>query len=157
MKKIILSMMAAMVATASFAQNPDALKQVLKAEKKREATNIMKEQEGTMTGEERAKAYNHIVGMAIADNSKEQGKALTAKTDEEKVSYAECLTARLVQRGLLAVSLQPCVEVACHTIVGEGIGTVGCDVYLYEPVALQIVVFSSRGAYLCVFRQYDDT
>ena len=86
MKKIILSMMAAMVATASFAQNPDALKQVLKAEKKSEATNIMKEQEATMTGEERAKAYNHIVGMAIADNSKEQGKALTAKTDEEKVS-----------------------------------------------------------------------
>ena len=84
MKKIILSMMAAMVATASFAQNPDALKQVLKAEKKSEATNVMKEQEGTMTGEERAKAYNHIVGMAIADNSKEQAKALTAKDAEEK-------------------------------------------------------------------------
>lgn len=86
MKKIILSMLAVAATTASFAQNPDALKQVLRAEKKSEATNVMKEQEGTMTGEERAKAYNHIVGMAIADNSKEQGKALTAKTPEEKAN-----------------------------------------------------------------------
>ncbi len=86
MKKIILSMLAVAATTASFAQNPDALKQVLRAEKKSIATNVMKEQEGTMTGEERAKAYNHIVGMAIADNSKEQGKALTAKTDEEKAN-----------------------------------------------------------------------
>lgn len=86
MKKIILSMLAVAATTASFAQNPDALKQVLKAEKKSEATNVMKEQEATMTGEERAKAYNHIVGMAIDDNSKEQGKALTAKTPEEKES-----------------------------------------------------------------------
>lgn len=84
MKKMILTMLAVVATSASFAQNPDALKQVLKAEKKSEATNIMKEQEATMTGEERAKAYNHIVGMAIADNTKEQGKALTAKTPEEK-------------------------------------------------------------------------
>lgn len=86
MKKIILTMLAVVATSASFAQNPDALKSVLRAEKKSEATNIMKEQEATMTGEERAKAYNHIVGMAIADNSKEQGKALTAKTPEEKES-----------------------------------------------------------------------
>ena len=79
-------MLAVVATSASFAQNPDALKSVLRAEKKSEATNIMKEQEATMTGEERAKAYNHIVGMAIADNSKEQGKALTAKTPEEKES-----------------------------------------------------------------------
>ena len=77
-------MMAATIATASFAQNPDALKQVMGAEKKSEATNIMKEQEATMTGVERAKAYNHIVDMAIKDNTKEQEKALMAKTPEDK-------------------------------------------------------------------------
>lgn len=87
MKKIILSMLAVVATTASMAQNPDALKKVLGAAKKSEATNIMKEQEGTMTSAERAKAYNHIVGMAIEENTKEQGKALTAKTDEEKQNH----------------------------------------------------------------------
>ena len=86
MKKIILSMLAVAATTASMAQNPDALKQVMSAEKKSEATNVMKEQAATMTGEERAKAYNHIVDMAIEDNSKEQAKALTAKTPEDKAN-----------------------------------------------------------------------
>ncbi|MBO6098877.1 MAG: hypothetical protein J6P01_01860, partial [Prevotella sp.] len=84
MKKIILTMLAVVATSASFAQNPDALKSVLKAEKRSEANNIMKEQAATMSGEERAKAYNQIVGMCIDDNSKEQAKALTAKTPEEK-------------------------------------------------------------------------
>ena len=84
MKKIILTMLAVVATSASFAQNPDALKAVLKAEKRSEANNIMKEQAATMSGEERAKAYNHLAGMSIEDNSKEQAKALTAKTPEEK-------------------------------------------------------------------------
>ena len=84
MKKIILTMLAVVATSASFAQNPDALKAVLKAEKRSEANNIMKEQAATMSGEERAKAYNHLVGMSIEDNSKEQAKAITAKTPEDK-------------------------------------------------------------------------
>ena len=89
MKKIFITMLAAVAAQASFAQNPDALKQVMTAEKKSIATNIMKEQEGTMTGVERALAYNHIVDMAIAENTKEQTKSLTAKDAEEKAKHME--------------------------------------------------------------------
>ena len=52
MKKIILSMLAVAATTASMAQNPDALKQVMSAEKKSEATNVMKEQENSGNGEQ---------------------------------------------------------------------------------------------------------
>ena len=38
----------------------------------------------------------------------------------------------------------------------EGIGTVGCDVYLDEPVALQVVVFCCGGTDNGILRQHDD-
>ena len=68
----------------------------------------------------------------------------------------EILAARTMQRRLIAVGLEPRVEVACHSPVREGVGTVGGDVHLDEPVALQVIVFSSRCAHLCVVGQYDD-
>ena len=72
------------------------------------------------------------------------------------VVYFEILAARTMQRRLIAVGLEPRIEVACHSPVREGVGTVGGDVHLDEPVALQVIVFSSRCAHLCVVGQYDD-
>ena len=63
---------------------------------------------------------------------------------------------RVMHGGLVAVLLQPCIEVACHAPMAQGIGAVSRDVNLDEPVALQMVVFCSRRAHHSVVRQYDD-
>ena len=51
--------------------------------------------------------------------------------------------------------LQPSIEVTSHTIVTERIGTIGSDVNLDEPVALQVVVLSSRLTYRSILREHD--
>ena len=61
-----------------------------------------------------------------------------------------------VQSGLIAILLQPGVEVARHTIVAQGIGAVGGKIYLYHPVALQMVIFSGRLPHRGVVGQNDD-
>ena len=58
---------------------------------------------------------------------------------------------------LIAVTLEPCIQIACYSIVRKGICTVCCDVNLYEPVALKVVVFCCRSSYFCVCRKNDDT
>ena len=62
-----------------------------------------------------------------------------------------------MQAGLVTVLLQPCIEVASHTPVAECIGTVGSDVNLDEPVALQVIVLGSRLTNRCILREHDDT
>ena len=73
------------------------------------------------------------------------------------VVHGEVLAVRTVQTGFMAVALEPCVEVASHSPVRECVGAVGRDVYLDEPVALHVVIFSRRLSHRCVVRQYDDT
>ena len=58
---------------------------------------------------------------------------------------------------LIAVLLQPCIQVASHTPVRERISAVGSDVNLNQPVTLQVVILSSRRTYHSVLRQHDDT
>ena len=56
----------------------------------------------------------------------------------------------------VAVALEPSVQVACHTPVAECVRSVGCDVNLDNPVALQVIIFGCGLAYGCVLGQYDD-
>ena len=72
------------------------------------------------------------------------------------ILHLELRTVGTVHRGLVAIALQPGVEVAGHTPVRETVGTVGSDIHLDEPVALQMIVFCSRRTYDSVLRQYDD-
>lgn len=86
MKKFMLMAAAAFMTLAANAQNPAGLKQVLAAKEYKEANELLKAQVETMTSEEKAKAYNKLVDLAIADNDKAEKKALEAqiaKNDEE--------------------------------------------------------------------------
>ena len=58
-----------------------------------------------------------------------------------------------VQRCLITVLLQPSIEVASHAPVRQRICSVGSDVHLYKPVALQIIVFSCWCTHHSIFRQ----
>ena len=69
----------------------------------------------------------------------------------------EVVVRRTVQRRLIAILLQPGIQVAGHAPVTQGVGAVGGDVYLNEPVALQMVVLGGRLAYGSVLGQHDDT
>ena len=74
------------LATASYAQNPDGLKQVMGADTYEAAQELLKGAEGTMTNTEKAKAYNKLVDLAVSENTKAEEKALKAQvaqnTDE---------------------------------------------------------------------------
>ena len=56
----------------------------------------------------------------------------------------ELRAVRAVHLRLVAIALQPGIEVAGHAPVRETVSTVGGDIHLDEPVALQMIVFSSR-------------
>lgn len=86
MKKFILMAATVLVTLAANAQNPDGLKKVLGAKDYKEANEMMKTLAESMTNEEKAKAYNKLVDLAIADNDKAEKKALEAslaKNEEE--------------------------------------------------------------------------
>ena len=51
---------------------------------------------------------------------------------------------RFVGSRLVAILLQPGIQVASHAPMTQGIGTVSCDVHLDEPIALQMVILGSR-------------
>ncbi len=70
------------------------------------------------------------------------------------VVHGETRAVGAVQCGLVAVALEPCVEVTRHSPVRKCVGAVGRDVYFYEPVALHVVVFSRRLSHGSVFRQH---
>lgn len=92
MKKNLTTMMLLAMATASFAQNPAGVKQVMSAEKYSDAKEILKSAEGTMTNQERAKAYNKLVDLAVDENTKAEEKATKAqleKNDEEYKKQSE--------------------------------------------------------------------
>ena len=61
-----------------------------------------------------------------------------------------------MERSLVAVLLQPRIKVASHAPMREGIGTVGGDVNLNEPVALQVIILSGGRTYDCILGQNDD-
>lgn len=72
------------------------------------------------------------------------------------VVNGKCRAVRTMQRCLIAVLLQPCIKVACHSPMRQRIGSVGCDINLYQPVAFKIIVFCCRCSYYCIFWQNDN-
>lgn len=86
MKKFMLMAATVFMALAANAQNPDGLKQVLASKEYKEANELVKAQAQTMANEEKAKAYNKLVDLALTDYDKAEKKALEAqlaKNDEE--------------------------------------------------------------------------
>ena len=73
------------------------------------------------------------------------------------ILHLELRAVRTMQRGLVAIALQPGIEVTGYAPMRETISTVGCDIHLNEPVALQMIILSSRRTHNSILRQYDDT
>ncbi len=88
MKKTVTSLMLVAMATALYAQNPDGLKQVMSAEKYSDAKELVKGAEGTMTNAEKAKAYNKLVDLALAESNKAEEKALKAQVAQDATETA---------------------------------------------------------------------
>ena len=61
-----------------------------------------------------------------------------------------------MQAGLITILLQPRIEVASNTPMTKSICTVGCNIDLYEPVTLQMIIFCCRLTYRSILWQYDD-
>lgn len=74
MKKMIVMAAVALMSLGANAQNPDALKEVMRAEDFKVANELMKAQGESMTAQERAKGYNKLVDLALAKVQKEQKK-----------------------------------------------------------------------------------
>ncbi len=104
------------------------------------------------------RAFLHLaVGDAHASVALASLVVLNLHLDRQVfVIHLEFIARWAMKGGLVTILLQPSVEVASHAIVAECVGTVGGDVYLDEPVALQVVVFSGRLTYGSVLWQDDD-
>ena len=73
------------------------------------------------------------------------------------VIHYELIARWAMQTGFITVLLQPGIEVAGYTPMTECIGTVGSDINLDEPVALQVIVLGSRLTYRSILWEHDDT
>lgn len=87
MKKIMFMAAAAFMTTAAMAQNPDGLKQVLAAKDYQEAAKLVEGAASSMTAEEKAKAYNKIVDLAVDKYNKEQNIVLTNQVTKKNDPY----------------------------------------------------------------------
>ena len=73
------------------------------------------------------------------------------------IVHHESLAVGTMKRRFITILHKPGIQVACHAPMREGISTVGSDVHLNQPVALQMVIFGGRLTHRSVFGQYDDT
>ena len=64
---------------------------------------------------------------------------------------------RTMHSRFVTIALQPGIKITGHSPVTQAVSTIGSNIHLNEPVAFQMIVFSSRGANDCIFRQHDDT
>ena len=67
------------------------------------------------------------------------------------------LAIRTMQRCVIAILHQPSIQVASHAPMRKGISTIGRDVNLNHPIALQIVIFGSRCSHHSVIGQHYDS
>ncbi len=74
MKKVMMMAIALMVSTMSFAGDSDALKAITKSKDYAEAAKLLKDNLGQLADNaEKAKAYNHLVDLAMSKVSNETG------------------------------------------------------------------------------------
>ncbi|MDE5986974.1 MAG: hypothetical protein K2H16_06815 [Prevotella sp.] len=83
MKKIMLMAATVMMSLAANAQNPDGLKQVMSASKYSEASKLLKTASETMLSTEKAKAYNKLVDLAVAECTKAEEAAVKAQLSKD--------------------------------------------------------------------------
>ena len=72
------------------------------------------------------------------------------------VVHAKRLAIGTMQPCLIAILLEPSIEIARHAIVRKRIATVGRDVNLYQPIALHVIIFCSRSAHHRIVGQHND-
>ena len=77
MKKIVLMAVAACMVVSANAQNPDAVKKVMDAKDFKEAKALVESNLSSMNDEERAKAWNKVVDLALSKFDKEQTVQIT--------------------------------------------------------------------------------
>ena len=77
MKKIMMMAAVAFFAVSASAQNPDAVKKVMGCKDFKEAKTLLESSQSSMSDEERAKAWNKVVDLALAKFDKEQNIQIT--------------------------------------------------------------------------------
>ena len=77
MKKLLTMALFACVAIAASAQNPAGLKQVMSSKSYQDAASALNSVVASMNAEEKAKAYNKLVDLALDRFNKEQNVKLT--------------------------------------------------------------------------------
>jgi len=87
MKKMMIMVASVFMTTASMAQNPDGLKQVLSAKDYNEAAKLVEASVSSMTNEEKAKAYNKVVDLALDKYNKEQNIMMTNQVTKKDDPY----------------------------------------------------------------------
>ncbi len=83
MKKIMTLAVAAMIATTTFAQNPDALKQIKKAKSADEVKALITTNESSMSAAENAQAYNKMVDLYMKNVSDAQTTMQTIELEKQ--------------------------------------------------------------------------
>lgn len=87
MNKIVFMAASALMATAAMAQNPDGLKQVMSATDYESALQLTEAAVSTMTAEEKAKAYNKVVDLALEKYTTENEIAVKNELTKANNSY----------------------------------------------------------------------
>lgn len=87
MKKMMMMVASVLMTTAAMAQNPDGLKQVLAAKDYQEAAKLVETAASSMTNEEKAKAYNKVVDLALDKYNKEQNVMMTNQVTKKEDPY----------------------------------------------------------------------
>lgn len=85
MKKLMILAMMACAVTSTFAQ--DAIKQIMGAKDYTEALSLIQSSASTMSNEDKAKAYNKVVDLALAKYDKESQIALTNQVTKKNDAY----------------------------------------------------------------------
>ena len=75
----------ACAATSTFAQ--DAIKQIMGAKDYKEALSLIQSSAASMSNEDKAKAYNKVVDLALAKFDKESQIALTNQVTKKNEAY----------------------------------------------------------------------
>lgn len=85
-----------MMSLAANAQNPDGLKKVMSASNFSEASELLKTASGTMLSTEKAKAYNKLVDLAVAECTKAEENSVKAQLakDEAEMNKQNAVKAK---------------------------------------------------------------
>lgn len=77
-----------LVTLAANAQNPDGLKKVLACKNYNDAAALVQAEAGSMISEEKAKAYNKLVDLALAENKKADEEVVKAQLAKDEATMA---------------------------------------------------------------------